>query len=38
MFDNHTEITLPKYPGTVDEFGYCDRFTVTGRQDGLVRL
>jgi hypothetical protein len=30
MFDNHTEITLPKYPGTVDEFGYCDRFTVTG--------
>jgi predicted small lipoprotein YifL len=30
MFDNHTEITLPKYPATADEFGYCDRFTVTG--------
>jgi hypothetical protein len=28
-FDNHTEITLPNYPGTADQFGYCDRFSVT---------
>jgi hypothetical protein len=28
-FDNHQEITLPQYPRTADEFGYCDRFTVT---------
>jgi hypothetical protein len=25
--DNHSEFTLPTYPGVADEFGYCDRFT-----------